>query len=56
MSVIVVLVVLLLAATFLPWYRELSVSKAGRRAVVPIVIIVLLILIAWIFFIPVYWD
>jgi hypothetical protein len=55
-SVLVVLVVLLVAAMFLPWHRQLPLSRVGRRVVVAVVIIVLLVLIGWIFFVPVYWD
>jgi hypothetical protein len=55
-SVLVLLVVLLLAATFLPWYRQLPLSRTLRRVVVACVIMVLLVLIAWVFFVPVYWD
>jgi hypothetical protein len=55
-SVLVLLVVVLLAATFLPWYRQLPLSRTVRRVVVACVIMVLLVLIAWVFFVPVYWD
>lgn len=55
-SVVILLVVLLLAATFLPWSRQLALSRAGRRVVVACAIIALLVLIAWVFFVPGYWD
>jgi hypothetical protein len=55
-SVLVLLVVVLLAATFLPWYRQLPLSRTVQRVVVACVIMVLLVLIAWVFFVPVYWD
>jgi hypothetical protein len=55
-SVVVVLIVLVLGATFLPWYRRLPLSRAGRRVAVACVITVLLVLIATVFFLPVYWD
>lgn len=55
-SVVVVLILLLLAVTFLPWHRQLPLSRAGRRIAVACVAIFLLVLIAWVLLLPVYWD
>jgi len=56
-SVAVLLVILVLAATALPWYRQLPLPRGGRRLLVTSVIIVPLILIACVLFIvPIYWD
>jgi hypothetical protein len=56
-SVAVLLGILLLAAIAVPWYRRLPLPRRGRRLVVALAVVFLLVLIAGVVFIvPVYWD
>ena len=56
-SLAMLLIILLVAVTILPWYRQLPLSRGGRLLVVASVIIGLLILRACVvFLVPVYWD
>jgi hypothetical protein len=55
-SVVVILILLVIAVTFLPWYRQLPLSRGWRRLAVACVVFFLLALIAWVFLLPVYWD
>ena len=55
-SVVVILIYLVAAATLRPWYRRLPLTPRGRRVVVTCVVTFLLVLIAVVFFLPVYWD
>jgi formate-dependent nitrite reductase membrane component NrfD len=50
LSVAVLLVLLLIAATAIPWYRRLHISPNGQRIIVPSAIISLLTLIACVAF------
>ena len=56
-SVAALLIIVVLAATALPWYRRLPLSRGGQRLVVASVVTFLLILTAYVLFIvPIYWD
>lgn len=56
-GVAVVLVVLLIGVTAIPWYRELGLSRGIRRLITALIVVFLLTLLgAVVFLVPAYWD
>ncbi len=57
MGVAVVLVVLLIGVTTMPWYRRLPLAPGTRRLIVASVMLFLVVLLAVVvFLVPAYWD
>jgi uncharacterized membrane protein len=56
-SVVVLLVILVLAAIAIPWYRRLGLSRGTRRLLLASVIVFLLVVIGYVVVVvPAYWD